>query len=341
MDFNNFVTIILIFFLYFILLKKFNLLNDKILSSNHKQLVLNKKPAILLGGPYFLTIILIFMPYDFYPIKIIFLLIGTLGIMSDRDFLTNPKARIFIQCFLIFLFVYLQDLRIDDLRVDILNNLLSNNFFNIFFTVFCLAILINGSNFIDGLNGLLSGYIIIVLLSILFISYTYPTIVLIEKNFLNILIFSLIIFFIFNIYGHTFLGDSGSYIISLFLGFYLIKLYYINEILSPYYIAAILWYPIFENLFSFIRRLTTKSDISKADNFHLHHLFYKFVKTKNSKNEKNINSFCSLIILLINIPGFLTANLFPTKTIVLILVISINIVLYLFAYNFFSKQLKN
>ncbi len=341
MEFNNLFLIIISFFFYFALLKKFHFLDDKILSSSHKRLVLNNKSSILLGGPYLLTIILIFIPYEFYPLKVIFLLIGILGLLSDKDFLTNPKVRIFIQCLLIFLFVYLQELEIDDLRIDILNKMLSYNLFNIFFTVFCIAILINGSNFIDGLNGLLSGYIIIVLLSILFISYKDPTIVVMDKNFLNIFIFAIFIFFIFNIFGYVFLGDSGSYIISLFVGFYLIKFYTINEILSPYYIAAILWYPIFENLFSFMRRLVNKNQISKADNSHLHHLFYKFIKSKNFIIEKNINSFCSIIILLINLPSFLVSNFFPTKTIILVLIVTINISIYLLAYNFFSKQLKN
>ena len=162
-----------------------------------------------------------------------------------------------------------------------------------------------------------------------------------DKNFLNIFIFAIFVFFIFNIFGYVFLGDSGSYIISLFVGFYLIKFYTINEILSPYYIAAILWYPIFENLFSFMRRLVNKNQISKADNSHLHHLFYKFIKSKNFIIEKNINSFCSIIILLINLPSFLVSNFFPTKTIILVLIVTINISIYLLAYNFFSKQLKN
>ena len=341
MEFNNLFLIIISFFFYFILFRKFHFLDDKISSSNHKRLVLNNKSAVLLGGPYLLTIIIIFIPYEFYTFKLIFILMGILGILSDKDFLTNPKIRIFIQSLLIFFFVYLQDLEINDLRIDILNMFLSNNLFNIFFTVFCIAILINGSNFIDGLNGLLSGYFIIVLLSILFISYQNPSLIIIDKNFLNIFIFTTFIFFIFNIFGYVFLGDSGSYIISLFIGFYLIKLHSINETLSPYYIAAILWYPIFENLFSFIRRLVKKNQISKADNSHLHHLFYKFIKSKNFIFEKNINSFCSIIILLINLPSFLISNFFPTKTIILVLIVTINICIYLLAYNFFSKELKN
>ena len=37
-------------------------------------------------------------------------------------------------------------------------------FISFFFTAFCLMVLINGSNFIDGLNGLLLGYFLIIIL---------------------------------------------------------------------------------------------------------------------------------------------------------------------------------
>ena len=125
MEFNNLFLIIISFFFYFILFRKFHFLDDKISSSNHKRLVLNNKSAVLLGGPYLLTIIIIFIPYEFYTFKLIFILMGILGILSDKDFLTNPKIRIFIQSLLIFFFVYLQDLEINDLRIDILNMFLS------------------------------------------------------------------------------------------------------------------------------------------------------------------------------------------------------------------------
>ena len=53
------------------------------------------------------------------------------------------------------------------------------------FTTFCLAILINGSNFIDGLNGLLIGYYLLInLSSIFYISFNNDYIFLLDFNFL-------------------------------------------------------------------------------------------------------------------------------------------------------------
>ena len=62
--------------------------------------------------------------------------------------------------------------------------LLSNDYFNIFFTVFCLAILLNGSNFLDGLNGLISGYYLMSISSLLILENLYGKYIVINHNFL-------------------------------------------------------------------------------------------------------------------------------------------------------------
>lgn len=330
-----------IFFLYFIFFKKFSLLNDDISSSDHKNVTSSGKSPILLGGLYLLSILLIFAPYDFYPIKIIFLSITILGFMSDKNLISNPKLRLILQILIIFLFTYLLQLRIYDLRIEFLNLILSNNFINLVFTVFCITIIINGSNFIDGLNGLLAGYSILILVSILYLSSNQLNLFSPNDVFLKFYLFSLLIFLLFNFSGHVYLGDSGSYLLSMFLCFLLIKIYMINQFLSPYYFAALLWYPAFENLFSFVRRSISKKKISLADNLHFHQLFFVFIKKKNILSINYINSFCSVVILLLNLPGFIVSNLYPTKTIILVFIIILNVTVYLSLYYFFLKALKN
>ena len=53
--------------------------------------------------------------------------------------------------------------KINSSRIELFDIILNNKFFAIFFSAFCLLILINGSNFIDGLNGLLISSTIIIL----------------------------------------------------------------------------------------------------------------------------------------------------------------------------------
>ena len=332
--------IIIIFFSLYLFLQKFKFLSDNISFSNHKKIGAKNKSPIILGGIFLLLIILIFLPHNTIEIKLIFFLMTVLGIFSDKNILPNPKIRFIFQISIIICLIYFDNLLINDLRLDILNDLLKNYFFNIFFTAFCIAILVNGSNFIDGLNGLLSGYCIMILYSIIFISNTSIEINFFNIDSLEIILFSLVLFFIFNILGNVYLGDSGSYLISIFLGSLLIKFYLNNPNISPYYIALLLWYPAFENLFSLLRRIYKKKSISNPDNRHLHQLVFLFFKSKNIFYEKKINPVTSIVILLFNFPSFLIANNLPTKSSPLIFLLFINIFLYLVIYNFLIKYLK-
>ena len=261
--------------------------------------------------------------------------------MSDKNILPNPKLRLLLQIIILFVLVHFENLEINNLSSNFLNNLLTNNFFNICFTVFCLAVLINGSNFIDGLNGLLAGYCIMVILSIMFVIYNFDLITLQEHEIFNSILISLFLFFIFNFIGLVFLGDSGSYLISAFVGVYLIKLILINTSLSPYYIALILWYPAFENLFSLLRRTLKNKNASLADNLHFHQLLYLYVKSLKLINEKIVNSFTGVIIILLNIPSFIVASVAPFYSNKLIIMILINIVSYLIIYKFLFSRFVN
>lgn len=341
MNFNYFLIILLIFLIIYFILRKLNILKDSTEYSSHKLLGSENKSPIILGGLYILIIVLIFHTSVSLNISIALGFIVILGLLSDKNILPNPKLRLLFQLLILSILVHLNNLQINDLRNEYLNLFLSYNFFNTFFTVICLAILLNGSNFLDGLNGLISGYYLMVIISLLSLNYLNSNSFDFDYNLLTILFYALLIFFIFNVFGLVYLGDGGSYAISLLIGTFLIKLYSVNNLISPYYIAAILWYPAFENLFSLLRRIIRKKKVSNADNHHLHQLLFLFLKSKKIFSSKTLNSSSSIIILLINTPSFLISNLFPTKTIILVSIITINICIYLLAYNFFFKQLKN
>ena len=340
MPFQNLFLIILIFFLLYFFLQKFRFLSDNTAFSNHKKIGVRNNSPILLGGIFLLIVTLFFPPTNVVEIKVIYILITLLGILSDKNILPNPKIRFTFQISIILSLIYFNNLSIDDLRIDFLNNFLINDYFNVFFTAFCLAVLINGCNFIDGLNGLLSGYLIIVICSLIYVSESNSNINLENMNYLNIVLFSLILFFAFNIFGKVYLGDSGSYLISIILGSILIKFYSANPSVSPFYIAILLWYPAFENLFSLIRRIYNKKTISKPDNRHLHQLIFLFSKSKKYASLKIINPLSSIVILFFNSFSFLFANNFPSQSSTLIIILITNIFFYLAIYIFLAKYLK-
>jgi UDP-N-acetylmuramyl pentapeptide phosphotransferase/UDP-N-acetylglucosamine-1-phosphate transferase len=338
MDINYFFIISLVFAILFIISKKFDFFNDDISYSNHKIIGAENRSPLVIGGIFFVIVFLYFNPYSSINFNITILLITFLGLMSDKNIFPNPSIRLVIQILILLNFVYFAELQINDVRIDLLNRLLSNNIFNIFFTVFCLAILINGTNFLDGLNGLVSGYYLIVLLSIIYLIDNNFNII--EVEFLKIVFLTLTIFYIFNILGFVYLGDSGSYLIAFVIGVHMIELNEIKYLISPYYIVSLLWYPAFENLFSFLRRVLKRINVSNADNMHLHQLLYLFIESKKILSIKILNSVSSLIILFLNIPGIVLSNLYISKSVPLLKIIFVNIFFYLLIYYFLAKSLK-
>ena len=333
--------ILTIFLFTYYLLKKINFF-DEVKYSTHKKFGEANKSPIIIGGIFLIIVILFFFSNTLINLKITLLFIFFLGLLSDKNILPSPKLRIIIQLLIFFMFIFFSDLKIDNLENQYLNDILKNNFVNIFFTIFCFAVLINGSNFLDGLNGLLAGYYLMIILSIFYICFNNNDIIFVHNEELKIIFVSLLIFYFFNIFGKVYLGDGGSYLISTFIGFYLIEfiLGNSNSYISPYYIASILWYPAFENLFSISRRLSKKNNVSSPDNRHLHQLVFLFVKSKNLINGRYLNTVSSIIILVFNLPTFIFSTLLMTHSKLLVFIILINIILYLLIYNFISKNLK-
>ena len=78
--------------------------------------------------------------------------------------------------------------------------------------------LLNGSNFIDGINGFLTGYFLLVILSIILIN-PFSNLYLINYEYLQIYLIPMLCFFIFKYLNKNFFGDSGSYFLSVFFWF--------------------------------------------------------------------------------------------------------------------------
>ena len=111
------------------------------------------------------------------------------------------------------------DLRIYKTNIFFLDYFINNYFFNIIFTSFCILILLNGSNFCDGINCNVTGYYLLILLAIFFSHLHVPKILSIE-----IIISIFFIFYVFNLLKKYFLGDNGVYVISTFMAVYIIKI---------------------------------------------------------------------------------------------------------------------
>ena len=146
------------------------------------------------------------------------------------------------------------------------------------FVSFCILIVINGSNFLDGLNTLNIGYYLLVCSTIYLLEFNNE-IVLNEVVITKFLVLFLFVF-LFNLLNQFYLGDAGSYLLGFLFSIFLIYLYNLNSNLSPFFIILLLWYPCYETLFSMIRKKIFNKSMMHPDTNHLHQLIFFFVKKK-------------------------------------------------------------
>ena len=308
-------------------------------NGNNHQKFLNAKNVPLIGG-FFVLLSFFQIYYDKNLLLVSFYtLIFFIGFFSDSRFLSSPKLRLFLQLIIISIFVFYFDIHVTPTRIKFIDEFLKDNFLSLIFTIFCFLVLVNGSNFIDGLNGLLLGYFLIIFFNLnnenflLTLGYTYPEI--------NFFIYSFAIILILNFFNYLFLGDGGSYLIALFFGFLLIQLYNTTNGLSPYYIILMLWYPCFEILFSLIRKYLNNKSPIEPDNQHLHHLIFSYYKKKLSiKNILIINILSSLSINSFNLIILSLATKNPNLTMFQLKLILFAIITYSLIYFMLSKSLR-
>ena len=151
----------------------------------------------------------------------------------------------------------------------------------------------------------------------------------------------LIIILLFNIFGQIILGDSGAYILSLFVGLILIELSNENNFISPYFIILLIWYPCFELLFSMIRRLVFNLYSYKPDTMHLHQMILKIISNKLKLKSNNLNHFLAAsVINLYNLFILIISLNYNDKTNIMLAVIAVNITAYITIYFVLKKKLK-
>jgi UDP-N-acetylmuramyl pentapeptide phosphotransferase/UDP-N-acetylglucosamine-1-phosphate transferase len=275
----------------------FGLLNDK---DFLKPQAFHKKPIPRAGGlVIFFSLLVLFILYNFFykifllDYFIITLFLFFLGFVDDLRVKINPNIRLILMIIFLFFCINLFSIKITKSGLEFLNFWLENRIFQTCFVLLCFLFIINGSNFIDGFNGLLSIHFLIITILLFSINLSNH-----NFNFSIILLSQILIVFSFLIFNFPkaifFLGDSGSYVLGSLAVLNTIKTYELNIDISPFFFASILYYLFFEVFFSFIRKSFQKKSPLQPDILHLHMLIYDFLK--NNKSYKNINPLTSFII---------------------------------------------
>ncbi len=326
----------ILFYLVNLLILKNQILVDIKDTSSHKQLFSLDLVPISGGVVIFLNIL--FLSYFNLINQIIITLIFLLGLLADTQKLNSPFKRLIFQTIIIVIFVFINELFLRSIRISFFDTYLNYNLFSLIFTSFCLLILVNGSNFIDGSNLQCSGYYLVILFILMHLE---SNTLIIENIRLVYFIFPILLSFIFyNFFNKSYLGDGGTYLLSFIVGYILIKLQ-INQNVSPYYIVLFLWYPAFENLFSILRRVFSKKlRPDKPDLLHLHHLMFRFININFKFNKKIKFSLPGIVINLFNLIIFYIGSFFLYSTAKLLVLIFFCIFVYFTSYFLLLNKLK-
>jgi len=203
----------------------------------------------------------------------------------------------------------------------------------------CLLIITNGCNFIDGFNGLLILHTIIILIILYYVNHFNSNNFYLENIILFfILIYISLLFFNFP-KAKIFLGDSGAYISGIILSITIIQVSNLNEKISPFFFASLLFYIFFEVIFSFFRKIfiNRKSPL-KPDNKHLHMLFFRFINRNKIKDQLKANFLTSLTINLFYLILILPNLLFYKRHASCKTYFFLLIIFYMFSYILLEKK---
>jgi len=210
-----------------------------------------------------------FAPGLFWGILFLTALAFLLGFLDDR-FHVSARWRLFISLLAaLAALAMLPELRLAELRFSFLEGE-SVNFgalMAVIFTSFVLVGLQNAVNMADGKNGLVSG---LCLIWAAFMSTVAPPGL---QTPLLLLGAALALVLIFNLRGRLFLGDAGSYALSVLMGLLAIYVYRASSGQVPADLFALwFWLPVADCLRLIILRMVRGRSPFDGDRTHFHHV---------------------------------------------------------------------
>lgn len=328
----NFLLYLLLLTFFLILVNNFFIKKNILISEtgDKHQKFASKEKVPLTGGIFLFLSFLFFFNDQILSFILFSFLILLLGIFSDLKQIKSALNRLVIQISLVLSFVTFNDLQLLNTKIYLLDNLLSYEVFNYLFVSFCILIVINGSNFFDGLNTLSLGYYLLITLVIYYLELN--NFIIANEDFINYMLIILAISFLLNSINKIYLGDAGSYLLGFTFSIFLINIYIENPQISPFFIIVLLWYPSFETLFSIIRKNIMNKSPMRPDSNHLHQQVFYMIYKNNTFNKYHSNLLSANLINLYNLIIFIISVNFFTNSQIQVLLILLNITLYTFTY---------
>jgi len=158
--------------------------------------------------------------FNYFLFSLSIILIFLIGFIDDKIDI-NPNLKL-VCLFLIISFVQFLDnsILITEIRFSFTNNLIYLGKYSFLFTALCFLLFINACNMFDGIN--LQSCLYYLILSLYLITLDS------HNLFLIVMIISIFIICILNSKGKIFMGDSGVFLCSFVLAYFMVKNYNIN-----------------------------------------------------------------------------------------------------------------
>ena len=210
-----------------------------------------------------------------------------ISLLEDIYHNISPSIRLFSILLSSFLFLFFQKNGLPFIEIPYLEFINNYKFLSLSLFALFLSGLANGMNLIDGTNGLASTTTIAGYASLSFLSYFTN-----DFNFLYIFIvlfFYNFLFLIFNYpWGKIFLGDLGAYFNGWTLGALTITFFASHPEIPTWNAVLLLFYPSFEIIFSFSRKLLQGKSPFLPDGSHLHlKVYFLFSRSILSRKVSN------------------------------------------------------
>lgn len=215
------------------------------------------------------------------------LLIGAMpafaaGLIEDFTKKVSVKARLLATIGSGLLAALLTGYWVNSVNIPGIDWLLAFAPFGFLFTAFAVAGIANSVNIIDGFNGLASGVVILMLLTLAAIAYRVDDVVILNLGLLGA---AVVFGFMAVNYprGYIFLGDAGAYSLGYYVAVLAVALAMRNPVdVSPWAMLLVCGYPFIETMFSIYRRASRKRrhNPGAPDASHLHSLIYRRVVSR-------------------------------------------------------------
>jgi len=272
-----------------------------------------------------------FLMIAFFPI-----FIG--GLIEDVTHKVKPKIRFILACISSLAVILITRILFKHSDVRFIQVAMMIPGFSLIITMLVIVGFLNSINIIDGFHGVASGSTLIMLTAIAAIAYQVEDYLLFR---ITLIIFvANFSFLIWNWpFGKLFLGDSGAYLLGIWVAELGILLQSRTTNISPLAPLLIFAYPMIETLFTIYRRKIIKNKaMSQPDASHLHTIIYRRYFLKRNIIKTNVrkdieNSKVALTMWSIVLFDCIIALYFFEDTVVLFIAIISTLLIYLLIYK--------